>query len=1470
VCSIDGQFLLFNLLPCGPQSNGSWLAPGLVPHNGTYTPNQSVPGTYLYVVTGTAPCSNDTAAVTVFENPAPSAGTPGSLQLCSDAGSVNLFTALGGTPDPNGTWVGPAPDNPPFSGSFVPGVSSPGTYTYTVNGAPPCPPQVSSTVSVSVGNPPNAGCSNSIVRCSNSPPFDMFLQLGCNPTPGGLWTGPLPGTQLVSNLFFPGITPPGTYKYSVPGTNGCGPAHALLTITVNQAVSAGTNATLAVCANGGIQALFPLLGPGATPGGTWTGPLGPHSGNFDPTIDPPGVYSYTVQGPPGCINVTAQITVTVNQPVNAGFNGLRFVCNTELPFELLTVLGGSPQPNGTWTNPLGNAHSGIFLPNSSLSGTYTYTVNGTAPCPSATAQATVIVNQQPHAGANGFSVICSDQTPFPLFPLLGGSPDNTGFWLDPTGGLFPGTFVPGSSTPGTYTYVTIADAPCVNDSAAVEIVQFIAPNAGISTVAQICSNSGPVDLITLLAGSPQPNGTWTFNGQPHGPLFNPAVDQSGSYVYTVPGQSPCSNATAQVVITKVAAANPGVGGGITACLDATVDLFSGLGGQWNPNGSWANLSGQGQLTGSFWNATGVPPGTYPFQYTVVGQPPCGDVSSTVNVTIVSALNAGEDASVAMCVSQVLVLFNELGGSPQPGGQWVNVDGANGFLPGGILSGQLAGPGTFRFDYVLPASSACDSDTARVTVTVQSGPFAGENGFTNMCSTVAPFNLFSFLNGAQPGGSWFTPSWAPHAGNGVFVVATDPPGPYHYVIPGVGSCPADTAQVTVQITQAPNAGNDASTAVCSNGAVVNLFPLLGPNAQAGGFWTAPGNVPHTGFYNPATNGPGIYTYTVPGQSPCANDFATVNVSEPQAPNAGTNWVITVCSSQGPITLVNQLPGSPDPGGSWTGPNGPHNGLFNPASDTPGGYTYTVAGTAPCSSASATLAIAVDQASNPGVSTTLNACVAQTSVDLFTALGTSAQPGGHWTDVNGSNALNGGLFNPSLAGIGTWNFIYGFPANGTCPAVSATVGVTVTAGANAGENGAVTVCGANTAFPLFNALGGNPQPGGTWTDLTGTGALTPNGILNANLLSEGTIAGFTYAINDPVCGTVSATVVVTVTGYPDPGADAAITLCSTSAPVVLFDVLGGDPEPGGAWTRPGGAAHNGIFIPGTDPAGVYNYTVAGNQACPDSSAQVTVTVNNPPNAGGDGFRQVCDTLAALDLLTVLAGSPQGGGVWTDLSASGALNGSILNTTGLPPGDYFFLYVVSAAGCTNDSANVKLTVVDGVEVLDVTTVCDPTYRTYTVSFVIAGGDPSTYTVAGLAGSISPAPPYRFTSAPLYTSQPYSAEVFDANGCNRVRLEGASPCTFDTDVFVPELFSPNDDGINDAFIIPGIEGFPGNSIVIFNRWGAKMFEANGYDNRSVVWDGTSPGGLYSGKAPSGTYYYILDLGNGKPALTGFIHLNR
>ncbi len=81
------------------------------------------------------------------------------------------------------------------------------------------------------------------------------------------------------------------------------------------------------------------------------------------------------------------------------------------------------------------------------------------------------------------------------------------------------------------------------------------------------------------------------------------------------------------------------------------------------------------------------------------------------------------------------------------------------------------------------------------------------------------------------------------------------------------------------------------------------------------------------------------------------------------------------------------------------------------------------------------------------------------------------------------------------------------------------------------------------------------------------------------------------------------------------------------------------------------------------------------------------------------------------------------------------------------------------------------------------------------------------------------------------------------------ADTCTDAQPILLPNALTPNGDGNNDAFYINNIWLYPNNHLLIYNRWGNKVFETNGYNND---WEGKNG----TEKLPEATYYYVLELG--------------
>tara|TARA_R110000823_G_scaffold284631_1_gene402957 strand:- start:307775 stop:314659 length:6885 start_codon:yes stop_codon:yes gene_type:complete len=92
-------------------------------------------------------------------------------------------------------------------------------------------------------------------------------------------------------------------------------------------------------------------------------------------------------------------------------------------------------------------------------------------------------------------------------------------------------------------------------------------------------------------------------------------------------------------------------------------------------------------------------------------------------------------------------------------------------------------------------------------------------------------------------------------------------------------------------------------------------------------------------------------------------------------------------------------------------------------------------------------------------------------------------------------------------------------------------------------------------------------------------------------------------------------------------------------------------------------------------------------------------------------------------------------------------------------------------------------------------------------------------------------------------------------------------------QILSPNDDGINDVFILEDIEKYPENMVSIFNRKGNLVFEIQGYNNNDKAWRGLPNTGFLTNSdriVPNGTYFYVVDLNDGERPITGFLVLKR
>jgi gliding motility-associated-like protein len=290
-----------------------------------------------------------------------------------------------------------------------------------------------------------------------------------------------------------------------------------------------------------------------------------------------------------------------------------------------------------------------------------------------------------------------------------------------------------------------------------------------------------------------------------------------------------------------------------------------------------------------------------------------------------------------------------------------------------------------------------------------------------------------------------------------------------------------------------------------------------------------------------------------------------------------------------------------------------------------------------------------------------------------------------------------------------------------------------------------------------------------------------------------------------------------------------------------------------------------------------------ACDQATVYLLIMpVNDDPVAFDDFNTTNEDTPVSGNVSLNDIPSVNGGNVWTIVTAPS--NGSVvLNTNGsytYTPDDDFngtdtFVYKVCDIDGDCDQAMVTITVipVNDVPVAndDVATVnVDGSLSDFVDENDIwsgDGGNEYTLVTPTSNGSVFLNPDGSYTYTPninFVGTDSFTYKLCDADGdCDDAKV------TIEVeDMLLPnQILTPNGDGINDTFIIEGINLYPNNKLTLFNRWGNVVYQKSGYLNE---WDGNANVTKIGIKSlPAGTYYFIIDYGNSRHK-TGFVYLDK
>lgn len=580
---------------------------------------------------------------------------------------------------------------------------------------------------------------------------------------------------------------------------------------------------------------------------------------------------------------------------------------------------------------------------------------------------------------------------------------------------------------------------------------------------------------------------------------------------------------------------------------------------------------------------------------------------------------------------------------------------------------------------------------------------------------------------------------------------------------------------------------------------------------------------------------------------------------------------------PVQLVANVTGG---GGNytytWTGPNyfssQPSAIILNASEAQSGVYSLAVTDQFGCTSDAASAQITITTAPPlPAIVAGASVCEGQS----FT-LNTTAYAGAqtyHWETPSGSVVTpvpNLTVNNAEVLDSGEYS-VWVQLAN--C-ATNASVPVQVVVNANPAQPmftaSATEVCAGATLTFSTSAQAGSYA----WTGPNGYAATTasPPAIANANVLNAGT---YTLVVSNGNCASTPYSVDVDVIPLP------AAPALSSNAPVCVGEVLTVSSSNGAdayAWTLPGSAQEvtdspeYSINNAAVSQSGAWSLAVFdGNCWSQPSTLEVQVDVIPSEQAyAGANTLGCADGSAVVEAVN----NTSLNGFWSapneDLTFASP-NSQVSAVSGMVPGEtHLAVWSLFNEGCgvySSDEVTVYLPL-DPAANDDYYELVEGELPSFAVALNDQPG-PVDFTITVVT------PPVNGTAevveGDLIRYTPDEAFAGEDELVYRLCLSGCpdlcATATVKIRVFpflrIPDIITPNGDGVNDAFMVEGIHRFPSNELTVFNRWGREVYRTENYAND---WEGTWNGQVL----PDGTYFYLLtNKATGETLGQGYITLH-
>jgi gliding motility-associated-like protein len=509
------------------------------------------------------------------------------------------------------------------------------------------------------------------------------------------------------------------------------------------------------------------------------------------------------------------------------------------------------------------------------------------------------------------------------------------------------------------------------------------------------------------------------------------------------------------------------------------------------------------------------------------------------------------------------------------------------------------------------------------------------------------------------------------------------------------------------------------------------------------------------------------------------------------------------------------------------------------------------------------------------------VTATGTNLVYQWQTDNGTGSTWSNITG--AMNASLSLPAITASMN-GYRYQVKVTGVCGSAVTSTPAILTVNilpVITGNPAAQSVCAGSNASFAVTATGTGLQY--QWQTDNGTGSTWNNvlGAMNASLVFpavNNTMNGYRYrTIVTGTCGSslVSQPALLTVNAAPVITVQ-PVSASSCVASPASFSVTATGTGLTYQWQTDNGSGTN--WVPVTSATNTsftinsvtatmdgYRYRVVVANTCGGTvtSTPALLTVNAPATFSVQPVAaSVCEgqsasfTAVATGTLIQYQWQTNHGSGWQNIS--NATNGSLLLSEVTPAMNNYSYRVLAGATCAAvNSSSAVLTVVS-----------KPVVSAGTDTTIMLGDS------AVLHGSVAGTGVYQYQWMPVLVTgignsnvlQPKVSPSEDTHYTLQVSGQGCSASAsvwmrVQLPVVIAKTVSPNSDGTNDNWKIENLNHFPAAKVQVFNRYGQQLYTG---DANSKPWDG-----CYQGKKVAvGTYYYVIDLKNGRKPLSGWLFI--